>query len=145
MLSKFGVIFLVLFLSFIAVTFGQEWHVTNQITVSWDAVTELEEGIPVSEGDVIEYKVYLSNAISDPDKITPIELGTTADTFYVITLVDEGQYFVGLQTTRKLVAGHTTKSIIGWTDDPAICSDGDTFGVRYFLSPLNPTGLRLGG
>ena len=145
MLSKFGVIFLVLFLSFAAVTFGQEWQTTNQITISWDAVTELQEGIVVPEGDVIEYRVYLSDAVNDPDKVDPVELGTTADTFYVITLVDEGQYFVGLQTIRKLADWeYTTESIIGWTDDPAICSGGNIFGIRYFLSPLIPTELRLG-
>jgi hypothetical protein len=145
MLSKLSVIFLALFLSFSTSAFSQEWHTTNQITVVWDAVTEMQGGIAIPETDLIEYRVYLANAITDPDKTNPAEIGIAGDTSYVITLVDEGQYFVGLQTIRSLADGTLIgESVIGWTDDPAIVLDGHTFGIRHFLPPMVPTGLRPG-
>ena len=126
-----------------SITFGQEWHTVNQITVSWGAVTEMEGGIPIPEEDIIEYRVY----IADVDKIDLTAMGITGDLFYTITLQDEGQYFVGLQTIRKIRVGSdnvTKESIISWTDDPAICLDGNTFGIRYFLPPEVPTGVSSG-
>lgn len=150
MFKKFGVIFLVLFLTFSLTAFGQEWHTTNQITVVWDAVTEMQGGIAIPETDIIEYRVYLANAITDPDKTNPAEIDVTRNTSYVITLTDEGHYFVGLQTIRKILVGSNGdesvvgESVIGWTDDPAIVLDGHTFGIRHFLPPMVPTGLRPG-
>ena len=147
MFKKFGIIFLVLFLTFsmTALSLGQEWHTANQITITWDAVTEMQGGVVIPETDLIEYRVYLVNAVTDPDKTNPAEVDITGDTSYVITLVNEGQYFVGLQTIRKLADGEVIgESIIGWSDDPAIASDGHTFGIRHFLPPLVPTGLRPG-
>ena len=145
MLSKLSIIFLVLFLTFSVTAFSQEWHTANQITITWDAVTELQGGVAIPETDIIEYRVYLSNTITDPDKTNPAEIDITGDTSYVITLVNEGQYFVGLQTIRKLVDGEVIgESYIGWTDDPAIVSNGVTFGIRHFLPPMVPVGLRPG-
>lgn len=145
MLNKLSVIFLVLVLTFSTSVFAQEWITMNQSTVSWDAVTEMQGGVAIPETDIIEYKIYLSNAITDPDKTNPAEIETVNATSYTITLVDEGSYFVGLQTVRSLADGtFAGESIIGWTDDPAIVLDGHTFGLRHFLPPLVPTGLRPG-
>lgn len=145
MLRKLSVIFLVLFLAFSVPAFSQEWHTANQITVHWNAVTELEGGIVIPETNLIEYRVYLANAITDPDKTNPAEIGIAGDTSYVITLVNEGSYFIGLETIRRLADGTLIgESGIGWTDDPAIALDGHTFGIRHFLPPLVATGVRPG-
>ena len=145
MLSKLSVIFLVLTLTFSTVAFSQEWHTANQITITWDAVTEMQGGFAIPETDIIEYRVYLSNAVTDPDKTNPAEIDVTGELFYTIILTDEGRYFVGLQTIRKLADGEVIgESYIGWTDDPAIVLDGVTFGIRYFLPPMVPVGLRPG-
>jgi hypothetical protein len=150
MLSKLSTIFLVLALTFTGVVFAQEWHTTNQITVVWDAVTEMQGGAVIPETDIIEYRVYLANAITDPDKMNPAEIDITGELSYTITLTGEGHYFVGLQTIRKILVGSNGdesvvgESVIGWTDDPAIVLDGHTFGIRHFLPPMVPTGLRPG-
>ena len=145
MLNKLSVIFLVLFLTFPITAFSQEWHTANQITIVWDAVTEMQGGVAIPETDIIEYRIHLSNAITDPDKTNLIEIDITGDTSYTITLMDEGQYFVGLQTIRKLADGEVIEeSVIGWTDDPVIVLDGNTFGIRHFLPPMVPVGLRPG-
>ena len=133
------------FLLYTALGLGQEWHTANQITITWDAVTEMQGRVAIPETDIIEYRVYLSNAITDPDKTNPAEIDITGDTSYLITLVNEGQYFVGLQTIRKLADGEVIgESVIGWSDDPAIVFEEHTFGIRHFLSPMVPVGMRPG-
>ena len=144
-MSKFMVSVIVLLMFFWTVQVnGQEWHTANQITISWDAVTEMQGGIAIPETDIIEYKVHLANATTDPDKTNPVEIGTTAETTYTITLNTEGKFFVGLQTLR-MTSNRTfiAESIIGWTDDPEIAKDGNIFGLRYFMPPLPPYNVRV--
>ena len=145
MFKKISVVFLSLFLFFPVLVFGQEWITTNSSVISWDAVTAMSNGDPIPDTDIIEYVVYLSNAITDPDKSNPIEIGTIDALEYTVTLNVEGKFFVGLRTLRKDAGGTLLgESIIGWSDDPTIVSDGHTFGIRHFLPPMVPTGLRPG-
>ena len=71
MFKKISVVFLSLFLFFPVLVFGQEWITTNSSVISWDAVTAMSNGDPIPDTDIIEYAVYLSNAITDPDKSNP--------------------------------------------------------------------------
>lgn len=149
--SKFFVASLFLITVFLvsicSVVYSQEWHTTNQATITWDAVTGAEEGAPYPETDVIEYRVWLSNAITDPDKTNPVEIGITAELVYVVTLNVEGRFLVGLQTIRKQQQGSELvllgESEIGWSDDPEIVADGRIFGLQYYLSPPPPRGVSL--
>lgn len=145
MKNLFLVLVLSLFLVVPTITFGQTWVTTNQATVSWEAVTSLSDGTVIPATNTIKYVVYLSNATTDVDKTKPSEVGTVIDTTFVITLIDEGKYFVGLKTLRFADDGTlANESIIGWTDDPAIVKDGETFGIRYFLAPNPVTNVRHG-
>lgn len=138
-------VFLVFSISISA--FGQEWHTANQATITWDAVTGTEGGTLFQETDIIEYRVWLSNAITDPDKANPVIVGITPELLYVITLNTEGRFFVGLQTVRKQQQGSEivllAESEIGWTDDPEIVVDGNIFGLQYYLPPPPPHGVGL--
>ncbi len=139
-----SVFWVLVFSLFLSSANAQEWYTANQITITWEAVTEMHGGVAIPETDIIEYRVFLSNVVTDPDKTNPMEIDITGDTSYTVTLVDE-KCFVGLQTIRKLAGGEVLgESIIGWTDDPAICLDGHTFGIRYFLPPMVAIGLRPG-
>lgn len=121
---------------------SQEWHIANQATITWDAVTTLANNATIPESNTIEYNVWLSNADTDPDKLNPVAVGTTSETLYVVTLNVEGQFFVGLQTVRKSSEGTLLgESGIGWTDDPAIAANGDIFGLQYFVPPANAFGV----
>ncbi len=104
----------------------------------------MQGGAAIPETDIIEYRVYLANALTDPDKTNPTEIGITVETTYVITLNTEGKFFVGLQTLR-MISDRTfiTESVIGWSDDPEIVKDGAIFGLRYFVPPLPPTNVRV--
>lgn len=139
----FGVIMFLMVLGAVQVN-GQEWHTMNQATIAWDAVTEMQGGELIPETDIVEYKVHLANATTDPDKTNPAEIGTTAETTYTITLNTEGKFFVGLQTLR-MTSDRTSvsESVIGWSDDPEIAKDGNIFGLRYFVPPLPPCNVRV--
>jgi hypothetical protein len=124
-------------------THAQEWYTANQITVTWDAVTTLSNNSTIPVDNLIEYTVYLSNIITDSDKLNPIEVETVNVTESTVTLDIEGQYFVGLKTIRKLANGtFIEESVIGWSDDPLVVLDEHTFGLKYFLSPATIKGLR---
>lgn len=134
------VVLLVLFLAGIAL--AQTWHTANQATVAWDAVL-LDNGDPVPPTDTIEYVVYLSNAITDPDKNNPVEVATTTNLEQLITLNVEGSYFVGVKAVRKIADGtNVGESTVAWSDDPQYVQNGQTFGLRYFLPPAAPREIR---
>jgi len=116
---------------------AQTWHTANQATVAWDAVT-------VPADSTVEYIVYLSNAVTDPNKDNPAEVATTTDLDQLITLNVEGSYFVGVKSRRILTADGTNvgESDISWSDDPTRVQNGETFGLRYFIPPDAPGNLR---
>lgn len=147
MFKKISTMIMVLLLALPLSALAQEWHTLNQATLTWAAVTNLSNGDPIPESDIIEYRVWLSNAITDPDKVNPVEIGVTAEDVYVITLNTEGRFFVGLQTIRKRQQGAEVvvlgESVIGWTDDPDIAINGEIFGLQYFLPPDCPRGVGL--
>lgn len=123
---------------------SQEWYIANQVTVTWDAVTELSNGAVIPGDSLIEYRIWLVNVDTDPYKMSPVEVGITSETLYVITLNIEGRFFVGLQTLRKTSEGNILgESSVGWTDDPEIAANSETFGLQYFLPPANTRGVGL--
>ena len=125
---------LVLAMSFTVV--AQTWHTANQSTIFWNAVE-------VPGGDV-EYVVYVSNAITDPNKENPVIVTQTADVMHTVTLNVEGKYFFGIKALR-LVGGEivSESANISWSDNPAVCVDGIDFGVRYFEVPADVNGIGI--
>jgi len=122
---------------------AQTWYTANQRTVAWNATTTLENGDPLPSGSTISYDVWLSNAITDPDKTNPVKVATVTDLTYTITLNVEGKYFVGCSANRIVDNEIVSSSDVSWSDDPAACENGDTFGLQYFFPPAKPNGMRL--
>lgn len=123
---------------------AQQWYTTNQATLAWDAVTKLVDGRPLPEGNVIQYKVYLANAVTDSGKTNPIEVGTgIVETRYVITLNQEGKYFVGIRAVRIVGGEAVAQSEVTWADDPASNPQPGPFGLRFFESPGAVGGHRI--
>ena len=134
-MKKFRFIFIMLLvIVFAPIANAIEWHTTNQASVAWDSVA-------VASGTV-EYKVYVANAITDPGKTNPSEIGTTPDLTYTLTLNTEGRYLIGVKTVRSVDGAVVSESVIGWSDDSLIVKDGAIFGVQYFEAPPVITGLR---
>ena len=130
-------------LIFTGIAFAQQWYTANQATVEWDAVTTLDNGDPLPPTDIMEYVVYLANAITDPNKDNPSEIATTTSTSQLITLNVEGSFFVGVKAVRKIADGTVVgESEVAWSDDPQFVQGGETFGLRYFLPPAAPGNMR---
>jgi hypothetical protein len=120
------------------------WHVANQSTVGWDAVTTLEDGSPLPADNAIEYVCYLANSVTDPNKANPTEVARTANVQQVITLNVEGRFYFGVKAIRKLADGTiVNESPISWSDDATKVASGDTFGLSYFLPPAAPGNVNL--
>ena len=144
-MKKFGVFFVAALVGFLlgSYAFAIEWVPTNSSVVTWSPVTNFENGDPIPAADSVEYAVYIVDAASS-DKSIPCELGVTSDILYTITLVAEGKYLVGLKTIRKCANGvDVSESVIGWSDDPLIVSEGKTFGLSYFFIPAMVQGLQI--
>jgi hypothetical protein len=129
----------------VAVVYAQEWHTANQITITWDTVTTLANEAPVPESSVVGYRVWLVNAETDPDKLTPAQLpGEISEPTYTITMNTEGRYFVGVQALRMGQDGTVLgESNIVWTDNPEIVAGGATFGLQHYIPPAHPKGVSL--
>ena len=123
-----------------ASVYAQIWHTANQVTIEWDAVTTNTNGTSLTTGDIVKYKVYIKNAVTGGE---PIELEEVTSTEYTVTLNTEGSYFLGVKALRYNSEEEViSESTISWSDIPEACFEGKNFGVRYFLPPSNPLGLR---
>lgn len=120
-----------------------EWHIANQVTVAWDAVTDRSDGTPLPTGDGIEYVVYTANELTDPDKQNigdPVWTGTATEA--TLTMAVEGSFMVGVRAIRMVDGVNVGESDISWSDNPAAVSDEGEFGLRYWLPPGIPGGIK---
>jgi hypothetical protein len=134
MKKLFGLVLVLMFV-FSVNALAIDWVTANEKTVGWSAPT-LENGGPVPEDNVIQYKVFVANAVTDPDKTNPVEVGTTESLEYTLTLNVEGKYLPGVQAIRIIDGEEVSNSIIAWSDNPVVCKDEKTFGIKYFLGLL---------
>lgn len=112
-----------------ASSWAQQWVTANQISVAWDPVS-------VSSG-VVSYKTYTKPAAGGVETFFSTVTTTTA----TITFAVEGRYFLGVQTVRTL-DGTELLSTIAWSNNPADCRGGVTFGAQYYIPPAAPGGMR---
>lgn len=125
--------------------YGQTWYIPNQSTVGWDEVTNMIDGngnpIPIPAGDSIFYDVYtVKHNESKDNKIFNLRTDQTEAT---ISMVNEGKYFVGIETVR-IPEGETDElrsARAAWSDNPDDCKDGNTFGFKYYYLPYTSGGM----
>jgi len=133
-------------LAFLMVAAGlsaQTWHTANQSTVAWDAVTTNTAGDPIPADAVVKYTVYLANANTDPGKSNPALIAESiTETQYTFTLGTQGKFVPGVKSELWVDGVKEEESVIAWTDDPQYAQGDEGFGLRYFLPPKAPGGLR---
>ncbi|MBA7495085.1 hypothetical protein ES702_05664 [subsurface metagenome] len=117
-----------------------DWVTANQVTLSWQPVTTLEDGAVIPEGDVIIYETFYAPEIGNKNTDL-IKVGETIETQYAITFDLEGWFFVGVRAVRLKAGKPVSFSKISWSDNPDIMKDGLTQGVIFFRQPLNPFSL----
>ena len=138
-MKKIFAILTILMLIVFTLAWGQEIVHTNQLTVAWDAPTELDTGEPIPAEDIIEYEVWVRDAA---DEVTYI--GRTPALQYTVTMPYEGTFDIGVQTVRMISTGEEVYSGINWSDvdDPA----GSTpvpFVARFLKGVQEPDNLRV--
>jgi len=105
------------------------FYPANEKSIAWDAV-------PGANGYVVYYQV--AGVITKAGE-------TTATTYKFVFDVDM-QIIVGVAAVRReTVNGQPTEifSATAWSDNPADCLGGATFGLYYFKPPAKPGGLRM--
>ncbi len=116
----------------LSVGYAQQVEYTNQVTVKWNAV------IPIEPTDIISYQLWTDNdgALLD---------GETDLLVYTFTFSTEGEYILGVSTTRIVATtGDIVYSEINWSDvDIPIGATPDSFLIRYIKPILSPGNLRL--
>jgi hypothetical protein len=120
---------------------GFNWHTTNQGTFQWDAVTIDGDGDPFPAGTHIEYEVSFVNSFVDPGKATPIVFERTTALQSTVAFPAKGRYWVAVQSLliddgsgevldRSQNSDGTPH--LAWSDNPADCLNGETFGFQLF-------------
>lgn len=123
----------------VGVAMAAEWHVANQTTIAWDAVTTSADGTVTFGAGEITYNVYLANAVTDPTKQNPSKIGNVSATEYTITLNTEGKFVPGVSAVRTVGADVIGESGITWLDDYPDNPPGIVF---YKIAP-KPAGVRI--
>ena len=118
-----------------------EWVPANQVTVSWDAVTTDTNGNPLPAAE-IRYVTFYANE-SDTAKANPVTVGTTTGIEQVFTFAGEGRFILGVRAERVQGTTVVATGPISWSDNPAVCADGKTFGVSRYAAPGHAGGLKI--
>jgi uncharacterized protein YxeA len=120
---------------------AQTWHTANQGTFAWNASTTLSDGSSVPVNDTVKYQAYkrLSPALPTAGEKAGAEITTLQQT---VSFTVEGGYFVGVSAIRYTGTERIGESQVAWSDNPAVCVNGQTFGFKYYFQIAFPTGLR---
>ena len=119
------------------------WKTANQATVAW----EPNPANIAFAGERFINVIYLVNYQTDPGKTNPVEVGRTNQNQLTFTIGVKGQYVVGAKVVLEIedqpdVWLPVNESAMIWSDDPAVCENGMTFGFRFYPTPIEPTKLR---
>jgi len=116
---------------------SQQWHIAKQVNVAWTPSDGSAVTPPIPQNE-ISYYVYLSDAMTDPEKLTPSKIGATPNTKFQIIVEIPGRYFIGASAIRTVGGEVTGESDISWSDT------GNTpWGIQYYIIPPTPTGLKV--
>jgi hypothetical protein len=105
-----------------------KWHPTNQVTIAWDLVE--------NEAGTVQYVVYRQQVAhgSGAPIGEAIPILTTATPQAVVTFDLQGTFILGVKSQLVHADGEIlAESTTSWSNDAAMCLDGVTFGVRYYV------------
>ena len=114
------------------------WHMADQATVGWTAPTKFASGLDIPASVTLEYEVFTA---MKPDKSDIVSAGRAAELSKLITMDVEGRHYCGVRAIRVLNGEDVSCSAIAWSDDPAVCKNGETFGIQFYLVPDLPSDL----
>lgn len=134
------IIFVVLVFADQAMAQEVVWYPVDQITVHWLAVTEDVDGDALPTYATLRYKVYLVDAVGDPDRLSPIEVANIpAPAIEVtITIPSKGQYYSGVEAVLEYIDGSIDQSGINWADQPEDQNGITLWAIRRSAPPKIP-------
>jgi hypothetical protein len=121
---------------------AQTWHPANARVIAWDAVSAPVDEAGKAYPGTMKYQMYIrKEATGSPSEKSGGEIAETEST---IVIPSVGKWFVGVDAVFYYTAwpDNPVRSVIAWSDDPASCADGKTFGVIYLPAPAMPKGLK---
>ena len=116
---------------------AQTWHTANQVTLAWDAVPQVQ---PTDSPN--RYQVYIKFQNADA---APVAIGSEIEaTQQAVSFGSEGRYYLCVDAARY-PQGETVpvRSELACSHNAADTASGTPFGVKYFVNPGKPHGLRL--
>ena len=123
----------------VGVAWAQKWYNVNTFPCSWNVVTTDVDGDPLPTGIALTYRVYLVNAVTDPNKTSPVVVADVSDLNTSITLNKKGQYYIGVEAVLTFVDDSTELvSGINWADEIADQDTVELWAVRHHAPPLKP-------
>jgi hypothetical protein len=109
----------------------------NQQAISWDAVTQFEDGTPIGSG-VLEYEVYIAPA-SDKTQLT--FLGTTDLHTYTVTLPEPFILYYVAVRAMYTENGYPSYSAYNWSDQDGVYTP-NPFGLVWLKTLKTPENFR---
>jgi hypothetical protein len=139
-MKKLTLLFLIsIMFCFATAASGQDWITANQISIAWDAVTNLENGDPIPPGSTIKYQVWIRRE----GQTTATQTGGESEaTQGVVTFNSEGRFFIGVEAIRYENDQVVARSSITWSDSEDAEAVPSPFGVIYYLAPQSAKNLR---
>ena len=131
LMKKLLIILLILFFAVPAMA-EIPFYNANQVTLGWNEVTTDVDGDAVPG---ISYKVYLVNAVTDPNKINPAVVAEPTTNQVILTL-SKGKFFVGVSAVYL-----GNESGITWADTQDTSEGAEQFGLRFAVPPKDPKNI----
>ena len=126
---------LVCLLAITATASALTFYNSNQVTLTWDAVTTDVDGDAITG---VAYRLYLVNADTDPEKTSPIIVADNiTELTKTITLGTKGRFYAGVQA----VLGDL-ESAINWGDEAENQGTSELFGLRFAVPPHEAKNLK---
>lgn len=125
LIAIFTITYLLMALPILAI--AQTFHPADQKTIAWEAAER-----------ATFYRIYVKPATGGDEVL----LGETEATQYTATMPSEGRWYIGVESVRVVDGEEVGTSAISWSSDPAVCMDGEAFGVIFFEPPGAASGLR---
>jgi hypothetical protein len=103
----------------------------QSVNIAWDAIA------PATAGEANRYFVYTRQQTGATFG-TPIKVGETSELTLTVVVPSKGWWRHGVQTVGLYP---DEVSDISWSDVPASCLNGETFGTRW-IKMSNPMNLK---
>lgn len=119
-----------------------DWTTTNQVTLGWTKVSKLASGGAIPASDVISYEVWIVTEAGDKN-LDKVFIESTGETQILLTFVQEGRYFTGVNAVRTKPDSSVSSSTISWSDNPEVVLSGIAFGIVYLEAPSGVFGMEV--